>query len=111
MKLIFDENLAARLVHRLADLFPGSTDVTSVRLDSTSDTAIWEYAIANGYVIVSKDKDFGNLSVVKGAPPKVILVQLGNCSVQQIEDRLRRDAILIEEFVGHSPKGLLVIKS
>jgi len=109
LKLLFDENLAARLVHRLADLFPGSTDVTSAGLASTSDSEIWQFAKANGYVIVSKDRDFENLSVVKGAPPKVILVQLGNCSVQQIEDRLRRDAVRIGEFVRHQPKGLLVI--
>lgn len=98
-------------MHRLQDLFPESTDVTSEGLDSTSDTEIWEFAKANGYVIVTKDTDFESLSVVKGAPPKVILVQLGNCSVQQIEDRLRRDAVLIGEFVAQSPKGLLVIRS
>lgn len=111
MKLIFDENLAARLAHRFADLFPGSTDVTSAGLDSTSDTEIWEFAKAHDYVIVSKDKDFESLSVVKGAPPKVILVQLGNCSVQQIENCLRRNAVLIGDFVAHSTKGLLVIRS
>ena len=59
---------------------------------------------------MTKDKDFANLSLVWGAPPKVILLQVGNCSVQQIEDRIRRDAVLIGEFVANSPKGLLVIK-
>jgi predicted nuclease of predicted toxin-antitoxin system len=59
---------------------------------------------------VTKDKDFANLSLVWDVPPKVIFLQLGNCSVQQIEDRLRRDAVLISEFITNSPKALLVIK-
>jgi predicted nuclease of predicted toxin-antitoxin system len=64
-----------------------------------------------GYTIVTKEKDFANLALVWGAPPKIILLQLGNSSVQRMEDRLRRDAVRIGEFVAHSPKGLLVIKA
>ena len=78
-------------------------------LKEAPDTDVWQQAKNLGYVIVTKDKDFGNLSLVWGAPPKVILLQLGNCSVQQMEDRLRRDAVRISEFVNNSPKGLLVI--
>jgi predicted nuclease of predicted toxin-antitoxin system len=111
VKLLFDEMLAPSLVHRLADLFPDSDHVRSLRLNQTSDADVWRKAKQLGYVIVTKDKDFANLSLVWGAPPKVVQLQLMNCSVQQIEDRLRRNAVLIEEFVSHSPKGLLVIRS
>jgi len=110
VKLLFDEMLAPSLVNRLADLFQDSEHVRSVGLKQTPDTDVWHQAKRLGHTIVTKDKDFANLSLVWGAPPKVILLQVGNCSVQQIEDRIRRDAVLIGEFVANSPKGLLVIK-
>jgi predicted nuclease of predicted toxin-antitoxin system len=39
---------------------------------------------------VTKDKDFANLRLVWGAPPKVIFLQLGNCSVRQERRGLAR---------------------
>ena len=111
MKLLFDEMLAPSLVNRLADLFQDSEHVRTLGLKQTPDTDVWNQAKSLGFIIVTKDKDFANLSLVWEAPPKVIFLQLGNCTVQQIEDRLRRDAVLISEFVNNSPKGLLVIKS
>ena len=109
MKLLFDEMLAPSLVHRLADLFQNSEHVRNLGLKQASDTDVWHQSKNLGYAIVTKDKDFANLSLVWGAPPKVILLQLGNCSVQQMEYRIRRDAVRVAEFVTNSPKGLLVI--
>ncbi len=90
MKLLFDEMLAPSLVTRVADLFQNSEHVRNYDLNQTPDSDIWRRAKELGYTIVTKDKDFANLSLVWGAPPKVILLQLGNCTVQQIEDRLAR---------------------
>ena len=109
MKLLFDEMLAPSLVHRLSDLFEASEHVRNLELKQTPDSEVWHEAERLGYAIVTKDKDFANLSLVWGAPPKVVLLQLGNCTVQQIEERLRRDAVRISEFVNNSPKPLLVI--
>ncbi len=44
MKLLFDQNLSPRLVHRLADLYPNSTHVADVSLDRAFDKDIWTYA-------------------------------------------------------------------
>ena len=38
---------------------------------------------------VSKDEDFNTLSVIRGSPPKVIWLQLGNCTTSQVESVLR----------------------
>ena len=37
----------------------------------------------NGFAIVSKDADYNSLSVVRGSPPKVIWLLLGNCTTAQ----------------------------
>ena len=80
MKLLVDENLAPRLAGDLADLFPGSIHVNSAELSGTRDALIWEYAKVHRFTFLTKDKDFASLSIIWGAPPKVILLQTGNCS-------------------------------
>ena len=110
MRLLFDENLAPRLVELVADLFPGSLHVSSVELGSTSDATIWEYAKVNGFVFVTKDKDFAYLSMVWGAPPKVVLVQTGNSSTALIESVIRSNAIRLPEFEQDSKRSLLILK-
>ena len=71
MKVLVDENLAPGLATHLTDLFPGSIHVSAVGLGSTSDLAIWQYAAANGFIFLTKDKDLVSLSLTFGAPPKV----------------------------------------
>jgi predicted nuclease of predicted toxin-antitoxin system len=71
----------------VTDLFPGSLHVSSVELGSTPDATIWDYAKANGFAFVTKDKDFANLSLARGAPPKVVLVQTGNSSTELTDVR------------------------
>jgi predicted nuclease of predicted toxin-antitoxin system len=85
LKLLVDENLAPRLARDLADLFPGSIHVSSTEMGSTADAVIWEYAKAHQFTFLTKDKDFTHLSITWGAPPKVILLQTGNCSTAEIE--------------------------
>jgi len=80
MKLLFDHNLSPRLVQRLADLYPGASHVALGGLDRATDLAVWTYAQTNEYVIVTKDSDFNDVSVLRGFPPKVIWLRLGNCS-------------------------------
>jgi predicted nuclease of predicted toxin-antitoxin system len=110
LKLLVDENLAPRLVERLADLFPGSLHVSSVGLGNTPDEAIWTYAKAHGFTFVTKDRDFASLSFVWSAPPKVILLQAGNCSTAQIEHLIRVNAIRLSEFERDLRRSLLILK-
>lgn len=89
MKVLFDENLSPSLVERLDDVFPGSAHLRDVGLKGADDTEIWSFTAANGYIIVTKDDDFRELSVLRGAPPKIIVVTLGNCSTAELEGVVR----------------------
>ena len=42
----------------LAELYPDSVHVTAVNLAGASDDAVWQYAAARLYVLVTKDEDF-----------------------------------------------------
>ena len=43
-----------------------------------TDRQIREYAIAEDCIIITKDRDFFDYFMVKGAPPRVLLLQFGN---------------------------------
>jgi predicted nuclease of predicted toxin-antitoxin system len=110
LKLLVDENLPPPLVHQLADLFPNSVHVSAAGLGSTPDADIWQFAEAHGFTFLTKDKDFANLSMVRGAPPKVVLLQTGNCSTADLIAILRNNAIRILEFQNHARRSLLVLR-
>ena len=84
MKLLFDHNLSPRLVSLLVDIYPDSNHLYLLVLDQESDYYVWEIAKIQDYIIVTKDSDFNELLILKGFPPKVIWIRLGNCSTKTI---------------------------
>jgi len=110
LKLLVDENLPPRLASDLADLFPESVHVSAVGLGGTSDSVIWEYAKAHGFAFLTKDKDFANLSIARGAPPKVILLQTGNCPTAEIIRMVRNNAVRFTDFEMDAQRSLLVLR-
>lgn len=108
MKLLLDENLSSRLVASLADLYPGSEQISTLRLGGAGDDVVWEYARLHGFTIVSKDSDFFDRSVSAGSPPKVIWIRLGNCSTQTVEFLLRNSVDAVRRF-GEGEQTCLVL--
>jgi len=100
MKLLFDQNLSPRLPRLLADLYPDSVHIRDIGLRDATDTEIWEYDGQNGFVLVSKDSDFQQRSLLYGQPPKFIWLRVGNCPVKLIEELLRKHSIAIHTFVN-----------
>ncbi|MBX3356729.1 MAG: DUF5615 family PIN-like protein [Phycisphaeraceae bacterium] len=100
MKLLFDENLSRGLVALLRDAYPESAHVVDCLPPSSADPVIWEHAKAHGFAIVTKDDDFNALSLVHGAPPKIIWIRPGNVSTEAVAESLRRARRLMEEFVA-----------
>ncbi len=49
-------------------------------MESASDTVVWQRAKDDGYVIVTRDADFQELSLVWGQPPQVIRLKTLNQS-------------------------------
>jgi predicted nuclease of predicted toxin-antitoxin system len=97
------------LVGTLSDFYPGSVHVSGAGLAAARDRAIWTYAAANGFVLVTKDEDFHRLSVLHGAPPKVIWIGLGNCSTDDVARLLRGRHSEIVQFVEHPEATFLAL--
>lgn len=110
MRIFFDENLSHRLVPLLSDLYPGSVHVRDVGLVGVSDETIWEYARENTFLIVSKDADFYQRSVLRGAPPKVVWLQVGNASTTMIANLLRASYEVIHKFYRDPDAAFLVLR-
>src|SRR2546429_6444664 len=102
MRLLFDQNLSHRLVALLADAYPHSKHVREVGLKAAPDTKVWTYAKDNGFMIVAKDSDFHQRSLLLGSAAKVIWVKLGNCSTRAVEKVLRDHAIDVQDFEADS---------
>src|SRR5690606_34267645 len=109
LKLLFDENLADRLIRRLADVYPESAHVSTLGLGGGRDVEIWDVAAAEGFILVTKDADFHWLSTLRGHPPKVIWIRLGNCSPREVEKLLRGRRAEILEFEGITNASFLAL--
>ena len=102
MKLLFDQNLSHRLCNRIQDLFPESTQVQLIELQTADDQIIWLYAKDHKYVIVTLDADFADIAALRGVPPKIIWLRCGNQRVATIENILRTHSAQINVFLQDS---------
>ncbi len=109
MKLLLDENLSDQIIYRIVDLYPDSEHVKTLALTNTDDALIWEYAKANDFVIVSKDSDFHQRSLLYGHPPKFIYLRIGNSPTSKIVQILRDNFDTIIEFEGSETESILVL--
>lgn len=82
----------------------------SLGLDCASDDAIWDYARDNDFLMVTKDADYNNLGVLRGFPPKILWLLIGNCTTKQVEDLLRASHVSIEEFERDTDIGTLCLR-
>ena len=107
MRLLFDEQLSEDLVGLLHDPFPNSIHVRQQGLGGASDRQVWNLARDNECILVTKDEDFHRLSVVLGAPPKVVWIRIGNSTTEEVAELLRKRVDDIRRFVDHAEVTLL----
>lgn len=100
MKLLLDQNLSYRLVEPLQDAYPDTTQVRLVGLEHADDRAVWKYAREHDFVIVTKDSDFHELSLLFGPPPKIIWLKVGNVGTSAILELLTGRADALYEALG-----------
>lgn len=113
MKLLFDENLSHRLVDRLGDRFTGSQHVRQLGMASAPDRIVLGYASLMGMVLVTKDSDFDDLALLAEDNVRVLRIDIGNCTTDEIEVMLRQAADDLETLfaanrlvtLGRRPTG------
>jgi predicted nuclease of predicted toxin-antitoxin system len=61
------------------------------------------------FVIISKDSDFQQRSLLLGHPPKFIWLRVGNCPVRPIEELLRKRSAAIHAFARSAAESHLML--
>ena len=107
MSLLFDQNLSRRLPGLLAAEFPGSEQIIAAGLTGADDRTVWNYAVAHGLAIVSKDADFQKLSATLGPPPKVIWLHVGSGPTRHIVTLLQSRVANVLTFLTDQNAALL----
>ncbi len=109
MKLLLDENLSRRIVPFIQGLYPNSTQVALVGLEQSDDKTIRQYAIDNDFVIVTKDADYYDMTVLYGQPPKIIWLKTGNQSKAATIKTLQDNQQAIENALMMDDKACIEI--
>lgn len=82
-----DAQLPPQVAAWLSETF--NVDAIAVRdlgLRDASDKTIFSNAAAANAVILTKDRDFVDMAMIFGAPPKVIWLTCGNCTNRHLRD-------------------------
>lgn len=109
LRFLLDENLSERLLLSLAPRFAASLHVRQLGLGGTTDVHLWELAITEHCVLLTKDEDFVKLSVLRGPPPKVVWLNVGNAATTVITHLVLQNAAAIEAFAEHPELGFLAL--
>ncbi len=83
--------------------------VRQLLMSRSTDVNIWEYAIKNNCIIVTKDEDFPDLALLRSELVPVVWLHIGNCRKQvliqsfgrswpEIFERLQRGDQIIEVY-------------
>ena len=97
--LLFDQNISFRIVRLLRAEFPKCVHLSDVGLTNASDRRIRTYARIHDLTIVTFDEDYIELATLDGAPPKVILLRIGNTGTLALSHVLRKHHTRILEFI------------
>jgi len=109
VKLLFDQNISHRLMEAVASLYPDSMHGRMVGLKAADDESIWAFARQHDFVIVSKDSDFYQRSLLFGFPPKVVWIRRGSCSTKTTAQILREHHPDLERFHRDKRHAYLVL--
>jgi predicted nuclease of predicted toxin-antitoxin system len=109
VRLLFDEQLSEDLLKLLQDVFPDSLHVRQVGAGGATDAAVWQLALDHECLLMTKDEDFHRLSILLGAPPKVVWIRLGNCGTEDVAKLLRERCNNIQRFAEQNEATFLVL--
>jgi predicted nuclease of predicted toxin-antitoxin system len=101
MKFIVDAQLPRRLARELAA--SGHDTLHTLDLSAgnqTQDEEIVALAVREHRVVITKDNDFVTLFLLRGAPPKLLLVSTGNISNDALSKLLASNLTTLENAFG-----------
>ncbi len=109
MKLLFDQNISFRILHKISAYFTEAKQIRSLGLENSTDSEIWEYAKTHGFTIVTFDADFIDLTNLRGFPPKIVWLRIGNTTTENIAKVINENHVKLKEFIENPEMAFLEI--
>lgn len=110
MKLLLDANISWRIVKLIENDFPDCFHSKDIPINQPAkDIEIWEFAGKNDFTILTHDDDFEKLLLLKGVPPKVIILKTFNKNTKQLSELLISKREIIESFILNNELMILEI--
>jgi predicted nuclease of predicted toxin-antitoxin system len=97
-KFLVDVNLPRHFKYFHSPEFEFVSDIDT----RMSDQKIWDYACAQGLIILTKDADFYTRCVLSANPAKVVHFQFGNYTLHQLHLFFEKNWTLIRETIDKS---------
>ena len=91
MKFLVDNQLPLALARWLTKKGADAVHVLEINFDRTKDTPIWEHALSENRILISKDEDFFHLANRVSDQGKLLWVRLGNCRTQALLARFESE--------------------
>ncbi len=111
MRILLDENLSFKLESKLKSVFPNLIHVSDIGLQGREGNNIFEFARNNSFdAIITNDEDYYWLSLLKGFPPKIIWLRLGNMTTENVVLTLTSKQVEIQNFLIDPDEICLEIK-
>jgi predicted nuclease of predicted toxin-antitoxin system len=99
MKFLCDVHISYKIVNYLIKLGFETIHVNTIlKKWNTSDNDICKYADSHDHIVISKDSDFRDSYFVRKTPKKLIKINLGNISNQDLIDIFAKHIDAIEKL-------------
>ncbi|MFH7013391.1 DUF5615 family PIN-like protein [Flavobacterium sp. FlaQc-52] len=110
MKLLLDANISWRIIKLIENDFSNCLHSKDIQINQPAkDIEIWNFAKQNDFTILTLDDDFEKLSLLKGAPPKVIILKTFNKNTKEITELLISKKEIIKSFILNNELMILEV--
>ena len=84
MKFLVDAQLPPALAFALREIGENAFAVRDFDLREAEDGKIWDYALENEMILITKDEDFSERAIVCKVSPVIVWLRIGNTSNQAL---------------------------
>lgn len=84
MKFLIDAQLPPALARFMTAQGENARHVLDLDMMEASDSAIWNLALRENLIIITKDEDFQIRATLTSPCPKIVWVRIGNCSKKNL---------------------------
>jgi predicted nuclease of predicted toxin-antitoxin system len=84
MRFVIDQQLPPALAMWLVDRGHDAEHVYWIGLDQVDDPVIWDYALDQSAIVVTKDVDFAERRMRLSAGPQIVWLRIGNTTKDEL---------------------------